>query len=417
MSDIELLYGKGIQSASVPEHALTIMPRDLPALESFEQALESALDNPIGSLPLGEIARRTQGKVAIIVNDPTRLANSHLFLPQLLNYLNRNQVTDDRMYIVFALGSHRPMTDDEITETVGQEVRSRVACYNHDAENKQNLVFCGVTSRGTAVWLNARVAAAELRILTGSVVHHFFAGFGGGRKALVPGVAGRETIQKNHSMMMLPNADIGRLEDNPVNHDLTEAAKLCGGGFLLNVVLNEKKQFVGVFCGDMVEAHAKACEMVRHMNTVKLPWTADVVIASCGGYPKDINMYQAQKTLENAAQAVRRGGYIVLLAECADGVGSDMYLSWARKYKTLPRLEEALRNEFVLGGHKAYAVARLLDRASVHLVSCLEPELQRELGFIPAESLAKACETVLAAAGGEAKVLIMPQGSITVPER
>lgn len=416
MRQIELLYGRGQVCVPVPPDADVIMPREVPALEDFETRFIHALDNPTGLEPLSSIARASAGQVCIIVNDPTRLANSHKFLPLLLDYLNACGVPDSRMYIVFALGSHRPLTQREIEETVSPKVMRRVACHNHDAVTSDALVWRGTTSRGTPVWLNKLVASSELRILTGSIVHHFFAGFGGGRKALVPGVAGVRTIQKNHSMMLAEGATIGRLCGNPVHEDLLEAAQMCGGGFLINVVLNEAKQFTGIFAGDMVKAHEEGCAFVEYVNGVHLPQLADVVIAGCGGYPKDINMYQAQKTLDNAAQAVRPGGQIVLVAECEDGVGSDTYLEWARKYKSLPELEQALRANFVLGGHKAYAVTKLQARATVHLVSRLAQPLVRELGFSYAPSARHACEEAYASAGANPRVLVMPQGSITVPK-
>ncbi len=417
---VTLKYGPGTVAVKIPGAVDTafLWPRDLDAMEDFESAFFRALDHPISSRPLERLARENGNRpVVIIVNDPTRLANSDRFVHLLLDYLNRAGVPDGQMTVVFACGSHRPLAEHEMDEILGAEARKRVRCRNHDARDQSSLVYCGATSRGTPVWLNKTVAAAGLRILTGSIVHHFMAGFGGGRKALVPGVAGHETIQRNHAMMLCEGSEIGKLDKNPLHLDLLEAARMAGGGFLVNVVLNQRHEFAGVFCGDMEKAHLAGCEMAEHLSGVDLPWPADLVVASCGGYPKDINMYQAQKTLDNAAQACKPGGHIVFLAECRDGVGSDTYYDWAVRYRTLPELECALREHFVLGGHKAYAVGKLLSRATVWLVSSLPESTARDLGFRHGGCPQDAIDGALSAAGPGARMLVMPEGSITVPRR
>ncbi|MDP2857082.1 MAG: nickel-dependent lactate racemase [Bacillota bacterium] len=420
MGSVNLRYGQGTVSITIPDAVNTVflMPNDLPPVRNFRQEFLHALDDPIASPPLKDLARQNGSRpVVIIVNDPTRLANSERFIHLLLDYLNEAGVPDAQVTVVFACGSHRPLSDCEMDQVIGESSRKRVRCINHVACDQASLVYHGTTTRGTPVWLNRTVSEAGLRILTGSIVHHFMAGFGGGRKALVPGVAGHETIQRNHAMMLCEGAEIGRLDGNPLHLDLLEAARITGGGFLVNMVLNEQHEFAGVFCGDMEKAHVAGCRMVERMNGVSLPWEADLVIASCGGYPKDINMYQAQKTLDNAAQATRPGGHIVFLAECCDGVGSDTYHDWAKRYRTLPALENALRANFVLGGHKAYAVGKLLARATVWLLSSLQPDVARELGFRHVASVQDAISTALAMAGPGARVLVMPEGSITVPRR
>ena len=419
MGTLNLKYGQSTIALHVPEGVdpAFLIPHDLPPVTDFEHKFIRALDNPIDSPPLKDLARQNgREPIVIIVNDPTRLANSDRFIPLLLDYLNDAGVPDAQVTVVFACGSHRPLSDAEMNEVLGEPSRKRVRCENHNAR-AQSLVRYGMTTRGTPVWLNKTVSEAGLRILTGSIVHHFFAGFGGGRKALVPGVAGHETIQRNHAMMLCEGAEIGKLDGNSVHLDLLEAAQMTGGGFLVNVVLTQQHDFAGIFCGDMEKAHVAGCVMGERMNGVDLPWQADVVIASCGGYPKDINMYQAQKTLDNAAQATKPGGHIVFVAECCDGVGSETYHDWARRYRTVPDLERALRNSFVLGGHKAYAVGRLLARATVWLVSSLPRDVAGELGFRCVENAQEAVDSALAMAGPGARVLVMPEGSITVPRR
>ena len=262
--------------------------------------------------------------------------------------------------------------------------------------------------------MNKRVAQADRRILTGSVVHHFFAGYGGGRKALIPGVAGYETIRKNHSLMLDERSRIGKLKDNPLHEDLLEAAQMVGCDFLLNTVLNEQKEILGFFAGDMIKAHLAACTMVDRVNGVEIKYLADVVIASCGGYPKDINLYQAHKALYNAMQALKPGGQVIFLAECTEGVGSDTFQEWAHKFGSLHQLEEAIRREFVLGGHKAYTLSRLLQRGTVYMVSGLSPQKARLFGFVPVASLDEALEMVYGHNRSKLTYII-PQGSLVVP--
>lgn len=399
------------------------LPEDIPQkiisgcscspLEEPHDEILKVLRQPLGTLPLRQIVK-TGETVSILVNDSTRLARSELFLPLLIEELEQAGIKKDDIFIVFTNGSHRHLSREEMIELVGNEVASKVNMFNHDCNEPAKLVFLGLTSRGTPVNANKMVVQADRRILTGSVVHHFFAGFGGGRKALIPGVAGWDTIQKNHSLLFDDQAKSGILEGNPVHEDLLEAALMVGADFLLNTVLNEQKEILGVFAGDMVKAHLQACAMVDEINGITLEKAADVVIASCGGYPKDINLYQAHKTLDNAIKAMKPGGQLILLAQCPEGIGSENYEKWASKYSALPELEKALRQQFELGGHKAYTVAKLLQRGEVYIVSDLPADKSRMLGFIPVSSLDEALQEIYRDKE-DLLTYIFPQGSLCVP--
>ncbi|MBS4021252.1 MAG: nickel-dependent lactate racemase [Dethiobacter sp.] len=389
---------------------------EMPVLENPDESVREAIRRPIDSPPLRDIVKPGES-VCLLVNDPTRVARSEVFLPVLIEEMKEAGVKEEDMFIVFTTGTHRTLDDDEMASLVGSDIAARIPMFNHDCYNDDELVSVGTTSRGTPVQVNKKVLAADRRILTGSIVHHFFAGFGGGRKALIPGVAGYETIKINHSLLLDDRSKIGVTIGNPAYEDQVEAALMVGGDFLLNVVLNEKKEFLGVYAGDMVTAHLKACEFVEKVYGCKIDALADVAIASSGGYPKDINIYQAQKTLENAVNAVKVGGSVILLAECPEGTGSQVYEKWARQYPCFEDLTDALRKDFHIGGHKAYVVARALQRARVYLVSSLSPDVVRALGFIPAESLQAAVEEVFSglSAGQDLLAYVMPQGSLTVP--
>lgn len=412
---MKLKYGNSYLSLKLPEEVprAVLEGTETEAISNPEESIAEALSNPIGSAPLRELVHGSE-TVCLLVNDSTRLARSDLFLPVLIKELLQSGIVRDNIFIQFTNGTHRPMNREEMVSIVGPETASTVSMYNHDSRNNDQLLFLGYTSFGTPVHVNKRVAQADRRILTGSVVHHFFAGFGGGRKALVPGVAGWDTICKNHSLMFHENARVGVLKGNPVHEDLVEGALMIGGDFLLNTVLNTNNDIAGIYSGDILKAHNAACEMVEKINGFKLDQLADVVIASCGGYPKDINLYQAHKTLDNALAAMKPGGQLILLAQCTDGVGSALYEEWAGKYTDLASLETALKDNFVLGGHKAYTVAKLLQKGKVHLVSDLDPCKVRYFGFLPATSLQQAVEDIYSE-NRNLLTYIIPQGSITIP--
>lgn len=410
-----LKYGKGYVDFELdPAQVIDELKiKVAPVLPDPAASIREAIRKPMGTKPLKEIVQPGQ-TVAFIVNDPTRVANSHVFMPILLDELNAAGVPDKDMFIIFALGTHRDMTQEEMAQEVGPEVAKRVRMYNSNAKEDE-FKFFGTTSRGTPVYFNKLVADVDHIICTGSVVHHFFSGFGGGRKAMLPGVAKYETIRHNHSMMFDESAIIGKLDGNPVYHDQVEGVEMCRPSFLINAVLNEKKEFLGVFAGDYIEAHRAACKFVDSVYGTEVAKPADLVIATCGGYPKDINVYQLQKTMDNAWGAVKEGGVVIVLGECVEGSGSALYEKTMRDYKTPERIEAELRADFQIGAHKAYAVTRLMKKAEFILVSCLEPGFAKELLFTPAKDIDEAMRIAQAKLGPSPSIILMPQGSLTVP--
>ncbi len=319
-------YGHGYKTFSLADERVLgeLQVAALPPLQDLRAAILEAIYHPIGCAPLNELVAPGY-KVAFICNDPTRVANSHEFMPVLVGELNRLGVRDEDMRIIFALGTHRNMTREEMLEAVGEDVGGRLAMYNSDSKVQEDFRYFGDTSRGTPVWLHKLICDVDLVIMTGGIVHHFFSGFGGGRKAVLPGVAAMETIRRNHSLMLLPGVEIGRLHGNPVYEDQMEGVRLFAQThklFLFNAVLDAKKQFLRLFAGDWEEAHLEACKFVDEVYGVRINAPADIVIASCGGYPKDINIYQLQKTMDNAWCAVREGGVVIIIGECEEGSGS-----------------------------------------------------------------------------------------------
>ena len=416
MNVYKFRYGKGHLTFSLDPalvmDELTI--KRFPEIADPSAAVIQAIRHPIGSPPLREIVKPGQ-TAAFIVNDPTRVARSDVFMPILLDELNAAGVPDANMRIVFSLGTHRVMTDAEMTEEVGAAVAARVKMHNTDPFDDRQFTFLGTTSRGTKVGFNRLVTEVDHIICTGSIVHHFFAGYGGGRKAMLPGVAAYETIRHNHSMMFDPNAVIGRLDGNPVYLDQIEGVEMCRPSFLLNVVLDEDKRFLKVFAGDYITAHREACVFVDQVYGAGVKREADLVIVSCGGYPKDINVYQLQKTMDNAWCAVRDGGVVIIVCECCEGSGSAHYEQMMRECKTPERVEAVLRANFEVGAHKAYAVTRLMKKAEFILVSGMDPEFSRMLLFTPAQTVEQALALAYQKLGPTPSITLMPMGALTVP--
>ncbi len=409
-------YGKGKIEFTVDSELITndLKIQEYPVLADPVNAIKEAIRNPINSKPLRDIVKPGE-KIAFLVNDSTRVANSEVFMPILLDELNSAGIPDENMIIIFALGTHHILSADEMITLVGPSVANRVKMYNSDSNDASQFQNLGTTSFGTPVAFHKKAVEADHIICTGSIVYHFFAGFGGGRKALFPGVAAYESIRKNHSLMLEPGSGLGKLAGNPVYEDQVEATEMKRPSFLLNVVLNEKKEFLKIFAGDYIQAHLEGCKFVESIYGTKISEPADLVIATCGGYPKDINVYQMQKTMDNAWLAVKEGGIVILLSECVEGIGSDTYLKWMQEYKTPERIEEKVRAEFVIGGHKAYAVTRLMKKAEFVLLSSLPPEISRTLLFTPVQTMDEALAIAFKKLGQKPKIILMSQGSLTVP--
>lgn len=425
MKEYTFHYGRGEKTFSLDEKRVLkeIRMPDAAPLTDIAAAVLEAVRHPIGAPSLEESV--TAGDtVTFICNDPTRVANSFDFMPVLVNELNRLGVPDENMQIVFSLGTHRLMTEEEMREGVGEEVASRLKMYNSDANVPEDFEYFGTTSRFTPVLINRRICHSDHIILTGTIVHHYFSGYGGGRKAVLPGCAAMETVRHNHSFMMDPQAGLGKTTDNPVYEDQMEGVALWAGAmekrgakvFLFNAILDADHRFLKMFAGDYVKAHQEACQFVDEVYGVKIDKQADVVIASCGGYPKDINVYQMQKTMDNAALAVRKGGVVILLAECEEGSGSKVLEETFRRLKTPEAIEAELAGHFVIGANKAYAVSRLMTHAKFILVTALDRTLAKDMLFTAAvDSVEEALNKTETIVGKEYSVILMPTGSLTVP--
>lgn len=418
-ADYSYKYGHGYKDFSLEQEKVMaeIKVAEMAPLTDLKQAVLDAIYHPIDSKPLNELLQPGQ-KVAFICNDPTRVANSHDFMPILVEELNKMGIKDEDMRIVFALGTHRKMTQEEMIEAVGEDVAKRLPMYNSDCNKQEDFEYFGETSFGTPVWLNKLICDVDLVIMTGTIVHHFFSGFGGGRKAVLPGVAAMETIRRNHSLMMSPDAQLGKLHGNPVYEDQMEGVRLFAKEhrmFLFNAILDAKKKFLKIFAGDWEKAHLEACKFVDKVYGVEIDVPADIVIASCGGYPKDINVYQLQKTMDNAWCAVKDGGVVIIIGECEEGSGSAALEKALQEHPSPDAIKAQLEKNFVIGAHKAFAITRLMKKAKFILVSALDKKIASDLLFEAVDNVDEAIKLAEKYVGSDYKIILMPQGSLTVP--
>jgi nickel-dependent lactate racemase len=373
--------------------------------------IRAALAQPIASPPLAEIVTAGQ-KAVIVTSDITRPCPSRRLLPAVLDELNRGGVRDEDVTVVFGLGAHRPHTPEERARLAGEAVCRRVRCVDSDPADVQ---LIGHTTRGTPVAVFRPVLEADVHICLGAIEYHYFAGFSGGYKAIIPGVCSVEGIQHNHRMMCEPGATAGRLDGNPVREDLEEAGALVGVHFILNVILDESRRIVSAVAGHPRAAHRAGCDRLNAFGQAVVERPADVVVVSAGGYPKDINLYQAQKALENACQIVRPGGIVVLVAECREGLGNRVFEAWMQDPGGPDAILARIKREFVLGGHKAAALARAMQRTPIYLVSALPADYARALGFYPFDNPQDAFAAALAHTGPAPGVIIMPEGGSVLP--
>ena len=404
---MRLGYGAGSVSLDLEgdEGFELVLPNELAGAEDETAEIEMALDDPIGP-PLQEFVGCDTA--AIMASDITRPAPTSKMLPPLVRRLEEIGVSD--LLVVFGLGTHRRMTVEEMDRLLGGS-----ACLPHIQHDKNRCVHIGETSRKTPVEILEDVASRDLKIGTGNIEYHYYAGYSGGAKALLPGVSSERSINKNHAMMTDPRAKSGRL-DNPVRLDMEEAAEIAGLDFILNVVLNSKKEIVRAVAGDFVKAHRAGAKVVDEMYQ-KVVRPAEIVVTCAGGRPKDINLFQAQKAMENAREAVLPGGSLILLAECSEGLGHPVFERWAREAKCAEDCVERFGREYEFGGHKAALIARESLDKDLILVSSMRPDLAEMCFFRHAKTLEEALAMARERQGRYARTIVMPHGNLTLATR
>lgn len=417
MVDVWLPYGKTDVCVRVPARNLlgTIEPKEQQGTADPKAEVDRALKEPIGSKRLSEIVK-PESKVAIVVDDATRKAPSELMLLPVLAELNAAGVKDENVTVIFGCGTHRAVKPEEAEQLLGLEALKRVKTVSH-CSTAQDMVYVGSTrTHGNKVYLNRVFAEADVKVLLGDVNFHYYAGYGGGRKSILPAVCGDETIKNNHAMLLSANARTGNLQDNPVHVDMTEGARLAKVDFIVNVVENKKGEIVKAFAGDLEAAFLEATKLVDEMYRVTVDRRADIIVVSAGGHPADMNLYQAYKGLDNALDAVKRGGVIILVAECPEGHGNQVFYDWMTRLGDLKNVEREIKRNFVFGGHKAYYLLKALQNHQIILVSSMPDYYATSIFKLKtARAVNDALAEAWKIAGSASRVWAMPYGNYTLP--
>lgn len=410
---LEFGYGKGVQIVDVPDKNLmaVLTANELEHERRGADAVDYALENPIGAPKLHTMVKPGQ-KIVIITSDVSRPLPSYDVLPSVLRELEAAGIPDEDITVVFALGSHRTQTEEERRKLAGDYVFDKVRCID---SNPDNCVMMGTSSNGTPFAIDRTVAEADFRIALGNIEFHYFAGYSGGVKALMPGVSTPEAIQANHSLMVSPDACAGKLDGNPVRQDLEEALNFCPIHYIVNAVLDEHKHIVYAVAGDVIKAHRVGCAYLDKMYRKPIPKRADIVLVSQGGAPKDANLYQTQKALDNSKHAVADGGTIIVIGACNEGLGSAKFEEWLVGSEKAHDMVERIGRDFQLGGHKAAAIGMVLDRARIDLVSEMDDDFVRSIFLNPQPSAQKAFDEAMERYGEDATVIAMPFGGATLP--
>lgn len=429
LKEFKLAYGRGTQSVMLPEEKISDVLEGVPTPAcDMKEAVISAMRSPVGSKPLSEVVKKGD-KVCFVVADITRAWNRAAdWLVHVVNELNLSGIPDEDMYIVFAQGTHRPHTDEENVTCVGEEVAKRIRMYQHVSTDHDMLTHMGVTSRGTDVWINTRVAEADKVILINAISTHDMAGFGGGRKLILPGVAGFETVQQNHCHALgselgsglNPDAKLLKIEGNPVSEDMQEAADMVHPDFLVHSIINEEGQVSSFAAGDPYKAWLEGTKEIYRMQKVKMKQKADVTIVSAGGYPKDTNLYQGTKCYSTAEIATKKGGIIITMIEAEDIMEPAAYLG-SFKYDNLEDMEKGLRACFTIPFFVAFENLITAMTHTVYIVT--RPEnfkiLRERTHQIPVATVEEAWELAQAQLAKEGKedytINVIPHGSAIVP--
>ena len=418
MTSIQLKYGRGTISCTLPDeqpvqwiYPPSVSPAPDPAL-----LVKQSLLHPSGEICEHKLTSDT--RVAIAVNDKTRPVPHPVLLPPLLEWLHSHGVPDENITFFIASGTHVPMEPGEFSQVLPESLTEKYPIIAHDCQDKSNLTYLGQTAcNQTPVWVNTRFYQSGYRIVVGNIEPHHFMGFSGGVKTASIGLTGLETIQKNHALMIDPGCETARVIDNPMRKDVEEIGQMIGVDLAVNAVLNEKREIVRVLSGEPASVFADGITSSREVSQMSVSTPFSLVIASAGGYPKDINFYQAQKAMTNAALVVRDNGVLILAAEYIEGAGSKGFTDFM--YNTASPAEVLVKfaaSSFAIGMHKAFLTCRILDRIKVILVSSLEPSLVRSWHMLPAPTLQDAVTLAFDDfPQGNKPLAVMPYAVNTVP--
>jgi len=413
---MDLAYGRRTIEFSFDEDRFSVLNGGADSespLSDFE--IGAAFDSPIASPSLDEIAG-ADDSVLIVVSDATRATASAQVVNLLVRRLIQAGVSPAQIAVIFATGIHRPVSEKEKVELLTSFIVQRLRILQHDAYDRAKLTTLGKTERGVTVEVNSALKEFSRVFVIGGITFHYFAGFTGGRKSICPGLASAETIEATHMLALdfdhggrKAGVAAGLLDGNAVHEECERVTSLVAPAFGINTIVNEDKRVVRMFCGDWRLAHRTACEYYLDQHSVTIPAKRDIVIASCGGFPHDINMIQAHKALDMAALACNEGGTIILLAECSDGLGRPDFLKWFDESDSRA-LEARLVNGYEVNGQTAWTLLTKAERYRVYLISELPSDDVKRMRMIPVRTISEALEGARAGDG-----FILPRGAAVLP--
>lgn len=416
--NFSLKIGRGTEDFTLDDSKIlqVVLPPQTDLKPCGLEDVEYALDHPVGTAPLLELLRRkSPQKVVVVVNDITRPTPYDLMVPPILHRLAEGGIRDDQVTFVVATGIHEPHTKEQDLQVYGPDIVNRFKIVNHVSGDLDSLIPIGTLASGAEMRINRIVAEADFIITLGVVMPHYFAGYSGGRKSIMPGVTWKETVEGNHSRMVELMDALPDLDSNPVSLEMIEGAEMAGVDFILNVVTDEDKNVVKVSAGHLVKAWREAASVSASLYEVPLKGLADVTIASASGHPRDINVYQAQKALDHADKATRDGGAIVLLGECPGGYGEPVFEEWMKEATCPEDIIKRIRTRFKMGGHKAFGIAKVAMKKKIYMVTSLDEEKVRGLFATKVSSVEEALSAIREERGEDLTFTVMPEGGLTVP--
>ena len=422
MSTVNLKYGKTSIEIDLDgaKSIDTLVEKPMREIEDIEKEFRYSIeDGVIGALPLKDLIK-SDDKVTVIISDLTRFwMRKDIICSLLVKYLREDMnIPTENIAVLIALGTHRKNTEEEKKTLAGEYAYNNCAMVvDHDCD-ADDLEYVGTTSMGTEVYVNPLAVGRKVIVISGTV-HHLMAGYGGGRKSIVPGIAGRKTIKMNHIRALdvnEPKSDervgSGKFTNNPINIDMLEAGRMVNPVFGINICVNSASKHSGLFSGDFEKAWKESCMYIQKSYGLPIEKEYDVVFVSCGGFPKDLNFYQSSKSLFNGIRAMKDGGTIVLLAQCGEGSGAKDFFDWIEPLKR-GCLDESLRKDFTIGGYIFYAACEAIRRGNVLLLSELEPEEIKDMGVISYNSL----EELMRHVDVENKeICVIPYGGSVLPQ-
>ena len=383
--------------------------------------INSVLDSPHDAVPFDEFIKPDHS-VLIVLSDVTRTTLSELYVPVIIERLKQNDIADKNITLLCALGIHRKQSADEHRTLIGTTLCERFSVIDHDPFDRASLDLLGTTRRGTPVELNRLLTQADSIILTGSIRFHYFAGFSGGRKSILPGVSSFDTCVANHLLVLNspeeggrnPMARPGVLRGNPVHEDMEDAAHLVNNAFLFNTIVSPQRHLLKAVSGNIHTAFQRGCRIFKDHFSIPLTEKAELIIASCGGHPWDINFIQSHKTMDMASGVLHDGGVMILLAECSQGFGNPRFLEWF-KHTNPDTFESALRNSYEINGQTAYATFLKARKHHIILISNLPEDEVRSASMVPARTIEEALELAYSILGKNPLTYILPEGSSNLP--